>query len=265
MSFIKKHRFDIIMLLSLLCLFTCTHIFIPINILDETWKYIHTKAFLDGYVFYDDINLITTPFYFLLSSLFLLFNKSMFAFRIMEIIMWSFTFFLIYRILKKKYTKENAFIITILGTVFITNFTAYIFDYNALLLTLSLLIVCWFNNDKEKKTKSYLYLGILFALTDLTKQSVGLFIALFGLSYLIFSKKETIKNKMFCILGFFIPNFLFLIYLLATNTFGAFFDFCLFGIGNFNNNISLLNYCSNNPIGIVYVLFVAITIGYLIL
>lgn len=139
-------------------------------------------------------------------------------------------------------------------------------SYNLFCLLLLLIILYL----EKNKSNNYL-IGFILGLTFLTKQNIGL--ALCIPSIFIKNHKKIIKR----IIGFLIPNLIFLIYLIATNSFFEFIDYTFLGLRDFsqqNNKINkliiiniilsiylLIKYFKTKDISILYILFFQI-IGY---
>ena len=90
----------------------------------------------------------------------------------------------------------------------------------------------------EKNSKSDYLIRFVLGVAVLTKQSVGACLLLPSLYYIKdFSK---IKKR---ILGFIVPIFLFVVYLVITGSFYSFLDLCVFGLFDFatgNGNKSMI-------------------------
>lgn len=231
--FLKKYKKDLLFFCILGLIIFITVMFKPVSNYDEIWKYQFSKALTNGYLPYKDINMIITPFYYFFTSLLLCFGNYLLIYRIQIILLWLFTIFIFYKIAKLK-NKDCFFIIPYLCICFIFfGKNLYLFDYNTFLLTLVLLITYLRLKIQNKNNKFYFIIGILLALCDLTKQSIGLVIVVINIIFYFIENKKNLKNLLWLFLGVFIPNFIFLVYLIISNSFFDFFDYCLFGLKNF--------------------------------
>jgi len=187
----------------------------PLN-LDEIWSYGFTNNLYLGLIPYRDFNMVITPFYPMIMCIpMFLFGSNMLVFHIENAILITFTIFLMFRIIGNKTWY------VMLLFLFPINFTFP--NYNFLLLFFFILLVYL-----EKTNSNDYLIGIIIALSFLTKQTVGIFFLLPSLYYL--KRKEKIFKR---IVGFMIPNVFFLIYLIVTNSFRNFIDLCLLGLIDF--------------------------------
>jgi hypothetical protein len=116
--------------------------------------------------------------------------------------------------------KKDNYLLTILFLLFLVPFT-----YNSFILIFYYLLVKYDNNDKLS--------GLLVGLIFLTKQNIGIY---FLIVMLIFS-----KNKFKRLIYFLIPNIIFLIYLLASDTFREFINLGFLGLFEFANKNIFFN------------------------
>lgn len=207
--------------------------------LDEIWNYGFAHNIATGLIPYKDFNMVITPLFPFMMSIFLyIFNSNMLIFHIV----WAFiSTFLIYIIFKS--LKDKGWII-FLSLFFI--FPIIMPNYNMLIYYLLILIVL-----AEKAKKSDYLIGILIALTILTKHTVGFFLILPSLYY-IKKPKKIIKR----FIGITIPISIFVIYLLFTKSLNYFIDLCILGLFDFaKENSNLLN---------IYVLFTFLLLIFII-
>lgn len=191
----------------------------PLN-LDEIWSYGFSNNIISGLIPYKDFNMVITPFYSFLMAIPLLINNSILMFHIENTIIITLFLIIIYKLIK-----EKVFIILPL-LIFPMNITFP--NYNFFILFLFVLLIYL-----EKNKKSNILIGVIISLIFLTKQSVGLFL----LPIALFYGKD--KSKRF--IGFIIPNIIFTIYLLITNSFKEFIDLCLLGLFDFGKGNSSFN------------------------
>ena len=224
-----------------------------ISDLDELWNFNSAKQIATGLLPYKEISMITTPLTPWVGAVFLnIIGANVFGFRILTAIIVS-VIALVTMVVCKELTGKKffAFVTTmILTSMFLIN---YRLDYNVTTIILVLIILLAELKLKKKcesETKSkiplwvnHLLIGFVSGLAILNKQTLGLFVALAVIiTPLIFfkkeNKKEIFKNILFRVAGMLIPVAVFIIYLLASNTFQDFIDYAILGIKSFNNSIA---------------------------
>jgi len=241
------------MILEMIIIFVVTLIInlIYINITqDEVWNFGFAYNIANGLIPYKDFNMVVTPLFPMLGALFLyVFGKNFFIYHIFNAIICTIIFYLMKKLTSKGYYIVYAILIFLFSLP----------NYSLFCLLLLYLIMYL----EDKNTNDYI-IGVLLGLTFLTKQNVGVFLCFPTL----FTKdiKKIIKR----IIGFFIPNIIFIIYLFCTDSFMLFIDYAFGGIGSFakeNNLISewvtltlvaiiylIYNYIKQKDIKILYIL-----------
>ena len=210
----------------------------PLN-LDEIWSYGFSYNIVNGLIPYKDFNMVITPFYSMFMALFMLINNSLLVFHIENSIIITLFVFITYKLIK-----EKVFLILPI-LIFPLNITFP--NYNLFILFLFILLIYL-----EKNNKSDLLIGIILSLVFLTKQSVGLFLIPVSLYYI--GKKKNLKR----FIGFIIPNIIFIVYLLITNSYKEFIDLCFLGLLDFGKNNSNFN------IFFVFIVLLVLLILYLV-
>lgn len=218
MKFIKKY-FKYFLVFIFILLF---NMFLnPIN-LDEIWNYGFSYAISRGEIPYLDFNMVITPLFpFIMSIPLIIFGKNLLVLHISNSIMFTFLFYFIFKNCKDK----SCFLLLL----FLLPIPLVYSSYNIFLLLLFILLIEYSKND-------YL-LGLIIGLMFLTKQSVGGVFCLVFIFLLFTDRKKFVKS----FISFLIPNIIFLIYLLITNSFSKFFDLCFLGLIDFTGN-SRFNY-----------------------
>lgn len=235
--------------------------------MDFYWNYNVSLQITKGLIPYRDISLIVPFLYHLLGSLFLNFNSHAISFCFYLSLLMVFDSFIIAKItesLSNEKDKNNLFILSY--SLAIILLTKSIFEYNSLaILFLLLIIFCelFIKNNQYKE----LYIGILVGLSILSKQSVGLIILLVSIFKVFLFNNKKIKCLIMRLLGMTIPLSFFFCYLLFTDSLDSFFSYTLFGLKEFNNEVSFFTFLNSlNKIhikflySILFILLIAIII-----
>lgn len=185
---------------------------------DVLWNYGFSYAISRGEIPYKDFNMIITPFYPILMSIPLKFiSTNILVYYIVNSLLLVLMFHLLFKMFDYKAWGLLFFLVFPFPSVLLPT-------YNFFLIFLLIVILYL---EKEKKN-DYL-IGIIIALSFLTKQTVGFCLLLPSIYYLFKDKKKFFRR----IISFIVINMFFLIYLLITNSFNSFLDLCLFGLFDF--------------------------------
>lgn len=196
----------------------------PIN-LDEIWNYGFIHNIYNGLVPYKDFNMVLTPLYPMIMSLFLfIFGSNILVIHIVNCFMIVGILYLIEKIIRKDISIFVLLLCFPLSVVFPS--------YNLFLLLLLLIVIYL----EKIKCNDYI-IGIILGLFILSKQSVGVFVCLVSLYYLFKDYKKVLKR----LAGALIPCIIFLIYLICTRSLYNFLDLCLFGLFDFGKSNSSFN------------------------
>lgn len=226
--------------IELIIIFTMTLLFTSLLDLnyDEVWNYGFSYNIATGLIPYKDFNMILTPLYPFLGSLFLIvFGKNILVFHIFNALICTSIFYFI----KKQNNRSYYICYMILLSVSIPN-------YNLFCLLLLYLLMYY-----EKNNKNDYIIGITLGILFLTKQNIGL--ALCVPTLFIKDKKKIFKR----IIGFLIPNSIFLLYLIVTNTLYNFINYTFLGMESFFKDNFLINpVCILTLISIIYLIYMYI-------
>ncbi|MDD6942379.1 MAG: hypothetical protein SOV80_05220 [Bacilli bacterium] len=211
----KRYKSLILIIFLFLLFLLFNLILFPTN-LDEIWNYGFSHNLYSGLIPYKDFNMVITPFYpFIMSLGFHIFGSSMLVFHIEHAIILICLCVLLFLLIDKK----AWFIVALMLFPVNVSFPSYnIFLYFLLVLIIYL----------EKEKKSDYLIGFLLGLCVLTKHSVGLCLLLPSLYYIKDLKKV---GRRF--LGFIVPLFVFIIYLIITKSMIPFIDLCILGLFDF--------------------------------
>lgn len=210
----KKIIFSIILFfLVFLISFIMTYVLTPITF-DEVWIYGFTYNVSKGMVIYRDFNVVTTPLYYFIGSIFIkIFGNYMIVLGIFNALIVSFIVLMMFSIIKWK-----AFIVFPLILIYAPN------GYNLLSLFFLMLILFLINKKKDNDV----FIGYILGLLFITKQSIGLCLII---PYLFYS-----KNRLKGIIAFIIPFMIISVYLLYYGGFYDFINYCFLGLFEFGTN-----------------------------
>ena len=215
-------------------LLLCYSYFLGPNISDEIWNYGFSYNISRGMVIYRDFNVLQTPIFFFIGSLFIdIFGHHLWSAHILNSIILFGVFFILYKDIGKKF---------FIMVPIILFFCLYSYSLLCILLMFFLLYI----NNIDIKNKD-LFIDIIVGIMFMTKQHVG--ICLFF--PMIFYSNNKIKSFVL----FMIPFILVSIYFLLNNAFYDFFDCCFLGMLDFGNN---------NTVYTIFTLFFVLEILYLI-
>ena len=225
-------------LLSMLLLFIILNE--PLGNMDELWNYSFAKNIHDGLIPYKDFNLISTPLSCFINSLFLFINTSLITFRITFFIYFLIIIYLLDKIIDILKTNEFLKYLIIFLISFILVKSCYL-DYNFIQIILMLLLITLhLKNIDYNNLKLNIIIPLISGLTIINKQSSGITIAFANIILLLLNKyyfKKNINPKFILkeIIITLIPTFIFMCYLLLTNSFNDFYDLAILGLATFNN------------------------------
>ena len=238
----KAKLIDTCFFIIMILLFSAT--VLPRNLanLDEIWNFNFARNIANGLIPYNDFNMLQTPLLsFILGGIFKIFGQELFVMRIVSIILGAGIIFVAFKILKELKLNTKWSILSS-GLLFLFIISDFYIDYNYAILFITLLLIYIELKYKNYGIRYNLLIGLLAGITILLKQSTGIIISGITILYLILEKrdKETGKAILYRVLGVLIPCIILLIYLLVTNSISSFIDYCILGIGTFENSISYL-------------------------
>jgi len=173
----------------------------------EGWWIVYSRSILAGKMPYRDFELLSTPLYPYLVSIFTsIFGEEFYKFRLLGLILQFLINLLLFLILKN-YTKSTyAALISSISTLFLQNSNAFMnYDYNYVAILFVLLslyfLVCKQSNGKNLN----IYIsGIFLGLSFLVKQTFGLNVfILYIIISVIFLRSKNIYQLA---IGFITPN-----------------------------------------------------------
>lgn len=197
----------------------------PLGILDDLWNYNIARGIASGYTPYVDINFPHTPFFFLVFSLPLLVKRTFFVYRLTSAAILFLTSFMIRRVVSADSGRGWGTIIAFLTVVFTD-----IVTYNGMVFLITITIFLLLCSGLNKR-RAFLY-GVLCALSILSRQTTGTFLALASF-LMVISDKAKRKYAWGVLCGGVSVMVLFALYLFATGSFAAFWDYCFFSLITF--------------------------------
>ncbi len=208
--------------------------------MDELWNFSFAKNIHDGLIPYKDFNLISTPLSCFINCLFLFIDTSLITFRITFFIYFLIIIYLLDKIIDELRINEFLKYLIIFLISFILVKSCYL-DYNFIQISLVLLLILLhFKNLDYNNQKLNIIIPLVSGLTIINKQSSGIIIAFANILLLLLNKyyfKKNIKPKFILkeIIITFIPTFMFICYLLLTNSINDFYDLAILGLTTFTN------------------------------
>lgn len=215
MKFNKKYIFFFIVTF---CLVFCYSYFISAVYNDEIWNYGFAYNIASYLVPYRDFNLVTTPLYPMLASIFIkIFGHHLYSLHIFNSLILSFMICLIYYKIGKKS-------ILLIPLALLNGYPGY--NIFSVFLKILLLLLIDYKFKKKDIVIAFL-VGLLF----LTKQTVGvcLFIPM------IYYSKDRIKS----LIAFSIPILCLINYLILNDALYDFINYCFLGLFNFGSSNSI--------------------------
>jgi len=213
--FLKKNwKYFFVFLFFFLCILLFGY-----NNTDNIWNYGMAHAIRIGEIPYKDFNIITTPLYPFIMSLFLLIWDEYIVFLLGQ----SLIGVICYYIIDKMIGNKSIMIIPFAGFGL---FYLFFPNYNFLVMLLIVLLM-YLENEKSN---DYL-IGLVLGLLVLTKHTMG---AVIVICSLISTFKFNRMGKR--IIGMIGPGVLFLLYLLITHSFNSFFNLSVMGLFDFSGH-----------------------------
>lgn len=180
---------------------------------DEVWNYGFSFNIASGLIPYKDFNMLQTPLFFFIGSIFIkIFGSYLYSVNILISLVATIILFIISKEIKGKVY------------IFVPIMLLYLYySYNVFCLLLILII---FSCIKNNCSNNDIFIPLLVSLTFLTKQSIGVCLVIPLIYYS--------KNKLKDIIIFLIPIFIFLIYLIYNDALNNFIDYSFLGMFDFS-------------------------------
>ena len=251
---VKSGKFWVFSTIIVLVVFTKV-LLMPFGDLDEIWVYNVSRGITEGLIPYKDIEMVFMPLYNMLFALPLLIVRNLFVYRLTSAVLLSAVSIVLMLTISKDTSLWYGFPASL--SVIVLYDTA---TYNFLFLLFTLFI---FNSNRKANSNSRnITLGVLAALCALTRQTSGVIIIIAELVYLLFEDRfkssgddespSRAKTILAFIAGIAAPCLVFLVYLLVTDSFGAFWDHCFFALFAFGQGNSGFDPSANLPLTVSF-------------
>lgn len=240
----KKNR-ELVIIVVLFVTISSVILTRELDNLDESWNFNFGINISNGNLPYKDFNMVPTPLSAFISGITLkIFGNELLVMRLLGALLCTAILYVVYIILDK--LKVNKYLIYFsLILAFLLHLSFFTYDYNYLLLLITLLAI-YFELDSNilrLNVKKDLILGILVGTSIIIKQTTGIILSLVFIFYKILIAKEkeewksVFKIVLFRILGVLVPVVLFLIFLIKNNIMYDFLNYAVYGIKEFSNYI----------------------------
>lgn len=232
MKIIKKYNIDILALIILLT--SLASLFVLLKSGDELWNFANCYKISIGYKIYRDINVIVTPLFFYVAQLFFaIFGKTILAFRIYNIIIFTVLFGLIYKIFESlNIIRRRRIVYTVIIMILFNGVVHGGANYNILAMIPILIDILLILKNKDNN----LINGVLIYITFLIKQNVCVYYAIGLFVYKILNEKD-LKRALVDVIKTYVVTtcgiIAFMFYLYLDNNLYNFINYCFLGIKEF--------------------------------
>lgn len=201
---------------------------------DEVWLYGFSHNLSRGMVIYRDYNVVVTPFYFFIVSIFIrIFGEYIMVMHMVDSIMYASIIVILYKLIGKK-----VFIMLPLFMFF------GVAGYNLMCLFFFVIIIYLLNKGYDNDILIAFLVGLCF----ITKQNIGVFLFI---PCFIYS-----KNKLKSVCSFMIPLLVVVIYLVYKDSLYQFIDYFFLGLFDFG--------CKNLYLDKLFVILFIINVIYIL-
>ena len=194
----------------------------PLGGLDELWNYDLCRGVAMGYIPYRDFSMVMMPLFTILFSLPLMIVRKLIVYRLSTAAFLLVVTLLVYKTTAEVTDRSWGLILSCLWVAFMD-----IATYNTLVFLLIVIIYRLF--CRELNGKRAFVTGVLCALGILSRQTSGVFLTV-AVIVMMFVCKEFRKRLPALMAGGTSIMLLFLVYLIATDSWKQFWDCCLFAL-----------------------------------
>lgn len=207
---------SVVLFITLTVFIFCYTYFIYFISGDELWNYGFSYNIATGLIPYRDFNMIITPFYPMIASIFIkIFGNHLWSIHIFNAITLTTMIMLMQR---KSGWKTLLILFLILLLDPLPGYNLF-----SLFLLIVLITIC----DKEFKNKD-ITIALLCSIMFLTKQTIGICMFIPMMYYS--------KNKLKSLISYIIPILFLLIYLITNQALYQFIDYCFLGMLDFSSS-----------------------------
>lgn len=236
MNKIETYLLNCFIILEVVLLILSLLFIVRIEATDELWTFQNINKIYNHFTIYKDSNVITTPLFFYIGYIFLLFSFTSYYFvhRIYGIIIFSLIFFVSYRIiynLKMNHNLIHAYLSLLLLALFQIITTGANYNYLAVLFYLIGLNL-YISNKNSNFKQAIVFLCIFF-----TKQNIGIYYLLCILItelYLSKDFKKFLLDQIKKLLLIILPCVTFYLIYSHLGIWEAFIDYCFKGVSEFS-------------------------------
>lgn len=228
----KQDNIFVIGVIILCCIGLCFNLVLEAN--DELWNYQNICKMINGYKIYTDANVIITPlFHFIGFLIFKIFGTNLLIFRMYNLIIMTFLFFMIYLIMKKLcQNKSTAFIYFTIILFLNIGLCTCGANYNTLALAFALIGVYLNLIWNEREEKHNIAQALIMFLVFFTKQNIGAYYIIgISLSQIIINKNIREIKKQGIIFALFLSLMCFIFY--KVGILADFISYAILGIKEF--------------------------------
>ena len=232
-NFVKKYDNIFALILIVICISSKAYN-VGLNFGDESYNFLNSYKLANGLTIYKDNNVIITPLFFYISSIFLkIFGENILVYRTFNLIISAFTFFLCYIILKElKVNKRFSLLYTLLITAFTSSIVGGGANYNVLAY-LFYLLGFYLILKLPKGTLKSIVQGLMIFIVFLTYQKLG---AAYFASIIVYEIiNKDIKSLFKELFTAFILLVIFLIYLYINENLFSFINYVILGMSEFGS------------------------------
>ena len=233
MEWIKRHKWNILFSFVVFCISFFIYAIILTGWCDQVWSFGFSYNISKGLIIYRDFNVLQTPFYFMLASIFIkIFGPYFISTQILDSMILTAIFMLMFQKIRWK---------AIIPYLLILFYPSSPYNLCCLLFLMIIIYLC----DKEQYHEYFI--AFLVGLSFITKQNIGILLFI----PMIFYSKHKIRS----IFVFFIPFIILSIYLLINHAFIHFIDYCFLG---------MLSFAGNSSYAVLFIVLEVIIILYLL-
>ena len=224
-------------LLALFYLIVCMgfNYFVVVRNLDDVNKIWSCGGMARGLKIYKDINILSTPFTYIIGMMAAKIYNSLVVIRILTGIIWLIIFYLVHKILGKYEVKKYVIVsINIISIIVSYSLNSLYYNYN-IVIFMMLLAILHIIINKPFTYLNAVKIGIILGLIIWSKHIMAVFIitAVVGVIFYFNDDKKLIKKLLTIAVAMVVTSLAFIGYILYQGVWNEFRDLCFNGIGSF--------------------------------